>query len=584
MPWTSVVPVSSCCRRLGAVTASLLVALSPAWGLGASAAELLELRLDGLQIPIRLDQLEVWSRRGPAAAPDLDVWLGLLEAGSRDDLRALLNAPLLRDRSFGRQLLDSWAGSQMLAAVGDLLTTADGRSTTPLLPVTLRELLARRREVTALELLRALPPRQLVLELDSLLALADGWRRQLRRQGDALAQLRRLPLPLRTDPQPGAPLPAAGAPPASRPAPSLPPGMALTPRRQRLSVPHRPEPLPLEIWLPASSRPAAGARPSAAASPATAPASAAAAAPAGDAGPAGSSRPWLLLMPGLGGTADQLGWLAADLAGRGWAVVALQHPGSDAEAVRAALVGQRPPPGAETLAVRLADVEAVLQARRTGRLAVPGEGVVLMGHSLGGLTALLAAGLVPEPGLEHRCRQALRRLPISNPSRLLQCQLPATGLPAPRSRPAELRGAVVYNGFGSLLWPSRGLAPLPLPVLLVGGGRDLVTPPIDEQLGLFLPAGHRRSRLVLVDGGSHFSPVRVSGQEEVLFRLGGDLVGDDPLRVQELLAALTSDFLLSLERPGRLPAQFRRQQGVSAWVLDRASARRWSRAIGARGD
>ncbi|MCS5698304.1 alpha/beta hydrolase [Cyanobium sp. FGCU-52] len=531
------------------MAASLLVALPLAWGGRAGAAELLELRLDGLAIPIRLDQLEAWSRGAREPAADLEVWLGLLEAGSREDLRALLKAPLLRDQSFGRQVLDSWAGSQMLATLGELLTSADGSSTTALLPVTLRELLARRQEVTAIELLRALPPRQLVLDLDGLLSLADGWRGQLQRQGEALRSLRRLSLPEGSPAAlslPAGPGPLVAGPPTADEA--KPPPIAIAPRLSFLTVSHRREPLPLEIWLPSPAAPAA-------------------------------SRPWLLLMPGLGGTTDQLGWLAADLAARGWAVVAMEHPGSDAQAVRAALEGQRPPPGAETLAIRLDDVEAVLEARRSGGLEVPGDGVVLVGHSLGGLTALLAAGMVPEPGLDARCQRALRRLPIANPSRLLQCQLPAGSLPAPRRRPPELKGVVAYNAFGSLLWPHQGLRPLPLPVLLVGGGLDLVTPPIDEQLSLFLPAGHRRSRLVLVDGGSHFSPVRVSGQEEVLFRLGSDLVGEDPAVVQGLLLALTGDFLASLETPPPLAPQVRRRQGVSAWLLDPSTARRWERAI-----
>jgi len=524
------------------------VALPLALGGRASAAEVLELRLDGLAIPIRLDQLEAWSQGAGKPAADLEVWLGLLEARSRDDLRALLQAPLLRDQSFGRQLLDSWAGSQMLATIGELLTTADGASTKALLPVTLRDLLVRRREVTAIELLRALPPRQLVLDLDGLLSLADGWRRQLRRQGDALRSLRRLNL---AEPPPvAAPIPGERGPLVAGPPVAGEPRQApITPRQLSLTVSHRSEPLPLEIWLP---------------SLATTPA---------------ASRPWLLLMPGLGGTTDQLSWLASDLAARGWAVVAMEHPGSDAEAMRAALEGQRPPPGAETLAIRLDDVDAVLAARRSGQLEVPGDGVVLVGHSLGALTALLAAGMVPEPGLDARCRRALRRLPISNPSRLLQCQLPASSLPAPRRRPPELKGVVAYNAFGSLLWPQQGLRPLPLPVLLVGGGLDLVTPPIDEQLSLFLPAGHRRSRLVLVDGGSHFSPVRVTGQEAVLFRLGSDLVGEDPAVVQGLLLALTGDFLSSLEAPPPLAPQLRRRQGVSAWLLDPSTARRWERAI-----
>ena len=102
---------------------------------------------------------------------------------------------------------------------------------------------------------------------------------------------------------------------------------------------------------------------------------------------------------------------------------------------------------------------------------------------------------------------------------------------------------------------------------------------IEEQLSLFLPAGHRRSRLVVVDGGSHFSPVRVSGQEAVLFRLGSDLVGEDPAVVQGLLLALTGDFLSTLETTPPLAPQVRRRRGVSAWLLDPSIARRWEREI-----
>jgi predicted dienelactone hydrolase len=108
------------------------------------------------------------------------------------------------------------------------------------------------------------------------------------------------------------------------------------------------------------------------------------------------------MMPGLGGNAQQLGWLAGALAQRGWPVVVVQHPGSDSQAMRAALVGQRPPPGAESLARRLADAEAVIASQREGRLPVRGRGLILAGHSLGGVTALLAAGLAPAPGLESR--------------------------------------------------------------------------------------------------------------------------------------------------------------------------------------
>ena len=551
------VPVPKRVHKVGSVLLSLLMALG-AGGLGAgggrpaAAAEQLELRLEGLQIPLNLNELERWSVNGQLPAgergADLAVWLGLLDADSRRHLRALLRAPLLRDRSFGRQLLDTWTGNQLLAELGGLLTSADGRSTTPLLQPTLRQLLAQGKPVTAITLLRALPEPSLSLQLDDLLKLAQQWRLQLNRQQLALQQLQQLPLP-RHQARSFMGLGASGTTTGKPPGRSKVPPALRPPRTLPLRVAHRPDPLPLEIW---------------------------------PVGPKAAAGPWVLITPGLGGTADQLRWLAAALAERGWPVVVVQHPGSDALALRASFGGERPPPGIETLGDRLADLRAVLTAQRRGELGLEGKGVVVVGHSLGGLTALLLAGLQTEPGLERRCRQALRPLPIANPSQLLQCQLLNVGAPPAEPPLADLRGIVLFNSFGSLLWPQRGLAALPVPLLMVGGSLDLITPPLAEQWQLFRSVHDRRSRLVLVDGGSHFSPVQMSMQEEALFQLGDALVGVDPTAVQGMLLRLTVEFMQGLNPPLLLlPAQRRLQQGVTAYVLDPPSVRRW-RHLGER--
>jgi hypothetical protein len=83
----------------------------------------------------------------------------------------------------------------------------------------------------------------------------------------------------------------------------------------------------------------------------------------------------------------------------------------------------------------------------------------------------------------------------------------------------------------------------------------------------------------MVDGGSHFSPVRVAEEEEVLFRLGSELVGVEPASVQRLLLRLTSEFLQTLEQPLLLPSQRLSQEGVTAYVLDPEAARRWRRLV-----
>jgi hypothetical protein len=94
--------------------------------------------------------------------------------------------------------------------------------------------------------------------------------------------------------------------------------------------------------------------------------------------------------------------------------------------------------------------------------------------------------------------------------------------------------------------------------------------------------------LALVQGGSHFSPLRLPPGDEALFRLGTDWVGVEPEAVQGLLLGMTSDFLDSLAgavsrkvvksaarqvAPGA--SQRLLHRGVTAYVLDPAAAARW---------
>ncbi len=497
------------------------------WLSPAQAAEELEVRLDGLRLPIDLVALEAWSDAPDAVDGDLRAWLDLLDPRGREQLRRVLRAPLVQDRSFAQQFLASWAGQRVLEELDQLISTEQGGSAGPLLFQTLQELLARQPQVTTIELLRAVPSRSLVLHLDGGLQLADQWRQQIEAQSEGLKALQQLRL--RQVSQTWFSL-------------SSETGAAAPPQRQRLqlTVPHRRQALELQIWP-------------------------------------GSRRSWVLLSPGLGGSAAQLEWLAAGLQQRGWPVLLLDHPGSDERAVRELLEGRRPPPGAETLSDRVLDLQAVVRAVDQGSLPRRGDQVVLMGHSLGGFTSLLAAGLRPEPGLARRCDRALDGIPLTNLSRLLQCQLLDVTLPPATPLAQPLQAVVSLNGFGSLLWPHRGLRVLPVPVLLVGGSLDLITPPLGEQLQLFLRDRDHQSRLVLLEGGSHFSPVRIDRQEQALFQLGEEFVGVEPLRVQALTMGLTADFLDAL--PKGVPPQRRQLGGVTAYVLNRRQAETWSNAL-----
>lgn len=491
------------------MTLSLLVALaSPC---PSRAAEQLELQIDGVVLPVSIRDLVAWGRSGGESHAELGVWLDLLEPSSRKGVLELLRAPLISNRSMARQMLDSWAGKRLLDEVSDLMRVDDDTVGVTVLG-TLETLLSRQPQVTSLDLLEALPAQRVRLDFDALLQVAAHWRLQLERQQGLVARLDRIPMRSVTT-RPALPLRSSDRQPDRQP------------ERLALRVVHRPKPLELQIWQPNERGSAA--------------------APAVE-------RPWIVLMPGLGGTPDHFRWLGRLLSDQGWPVVVLEHPGSDSDAVAGWLQGRRRPPGAEVLPDRLKDLGAVLQAQASGSLPVRGQRVVLMGHSMGALTAVLAAGVRPQPGLEQRCRAALDDLPLGNLSRLLQCQLSTVDLP-PVKPSQQLAGVVGMNSFGGLLWPRSRPVRLPVPALLTGGTLDLITPPLSEQLELLLAtAPDPRSRVVLVAGASHFSPIRVerhpSGtQDNDLFQLGEELVGVPPLQVQALLADEIIAFLEGLQ-------------------------------------
>ena len=519
------------------LTCSLLVSMALPCSL--RAAEQLEVQLDGMVIPVSIKDLVAWGRSGGVSNTELGIWLDLLDPSSREGVLRLLRAPLITNRSMARQMLDSWAGRRLLDEVADLVRVDDDTVGVTVLN-TLETLLQQQAQVTSLDLLEALPARRVRLDFDGLLDVAAQWRAQLKRQQALVARLDRIPLQSAT---------------ASL---SLQPQETRTPSIQALKVPHRPQPLQLQLWKPADQQ--------------------------------AKRQAWVVLMPGLGGTPDHFRWLGRLLSANGWPVVVLEHPGSDSEAVEAWLQGRRRPPGAEVLPDRLKDLEAVLQAKAGNVLAVPGERVVLVGHSMGALTAVLATGVRPQPGLENRCRTALDDLPLSNLSRLLQCQLISVSLPITRS-PSTLAGVVGLNSFGSLLWPRHRPVRLPVPALYTGGTLDLITPPINEQLELLLAtAPQSGSAAVLVQGASHFSPIRVEskpkdskptvvvdgrsqqvqpgGKNNDLFQLGEELVGVQPLQVQDLLGDEIVQFLERVDRGphGRpipaTPALVHRQVGT----------------------
>ena len=181
--------LSGRCLVLGLVSSLLALLLTP-WP--ARSAERLEVSIDGIVLPLDVDDLVSWVNGNNDSRSELATWMQLLDRESREGLSRLLVAPVLTRRSFGQQLLRSWAARPLLDALGELIRLEGGEPVDSRQVLsTLKQLLNKRPQVTTIDLLQALPGKQLRLDLDALVQASERWRRQLVRHQGLLQDLGR---------------------------------------------------------------------------------------------------------------------------------------------------------------------------------------------------------------------------------------------------------------------------------------------------------------------------------------------------------------------------------------------------------
>lgn len=110
-------------------------------------------------------------------------------------------------------------------------------------------------------------------------------------------------------------------------------------------------------------------------------------------------RPVIMLSHGFGGSAQMMGWFAIAMAQRGYVVIGVDHPGNNG-------ADQLTLPGATLFWERAEDLKtalAAVKANPTIGSHIDTNRVGVAGYSIGGFTALLAAGgrAAPELGVPH---------------------------------------------------------------------------------------------------------------------------------------------------------------------------------------
>lgn len=267
-----------------------------------------------------------------------------------------------------------------------------------------------------------------------------------------------------------------------------------------------------------------------------------------------SRGPLVVMSHGFGSNRKFLIYLARHLASHGLTVAALDHPGSNADLLYGQTSKLSKPTlteksllSAQEFVDRPKDVSFLLnQLKKLNRQpgALQGklhtESVTVLGHSLGGTTALSLAGGTID--LNHLRRACKLKNPVEQAfANWFQCS--ATELPGRQLnfRDRRVTQIIAINPLVGDMFGTQGLRQVAVPTLMVSGTDDVVTPALANQLQPFTQLPQPKYLLTAI-GGTHLSisdPTTVNGKWTLTKEQTGPTA--EPLR--ELLKGTSLAFI-----------------------------------------
>jgi predicted dienelactone hydrolase len=266
-----------------------------------------------------------------------------------------------------------------------------------------------------------------------------------------------------------------------------------------------------------------------------------------------TQKPLIVISHGFGANRRHLQYLAQHLASHGFTVAALEHPGSNAIAVNrvtnsssdlSKLISPR------EFIDRPLDVSFLLNELSKLNLQpsllqnkLNTDNVTVIGHSLGGYTALaLAGGKLDLNSLRQFCKNSLG---ISEaPGDWLQCA--AVGIKEndikTQLQDKRISGTIILNPLVGNLFGKKGLENIDTPVLMLASSEDALTPALKHQ---FAPFTELRGKKYLITAirGTHLSVSDPTYQTADITNIVKERRGAETSNLRELVSGVSLAFI-----------------------------------------
>ena len=254
--------------------------------------------------------------------------------------------------------------------------------------------------------------------------------------------------------------------------------------------------------------------------------------------------PVIVISHGVAEDRTTYAYLAQHLASYGFAVATVEHVGGEANRFRKYFSGLAPAPKATELLERPRDISFLLdelqrQAQSDPTLRqIDVQQVGLVGHSLGGYTALALAGAqLNFDRIERDCNPNRS----VNLSLLLQCRAKELKPQPYALKDPRVKAIFAISPLDSTIFGRQGMSQIRVPVFLMGGSDDIVTPAVPEQIYPFTWLQTPDKYLAILDKGTHFSTQAISNSDSVV-PISDSLIGPEPAQAKLYAQALSTAF------------------------------------------